>query len=346
MCFLKCFGFDKSTTIDGNESVKKTLDDGTVVVMFVSCMAFACCADNVSSAEIRPSLKLPASRSTSKVNTSDIANDVKTMKSMLESIQMATEANTTAINEMKKLSSKTEENVQKLTDQNESNQMSFNATPTGPPAMSYVQAFRTRMLATAGASPNRIDRVNTLKRPRIESPKHRTSKFPEPKVGKKTNANGLSVVPKPINSRENKPKFEKALWVSRLNPHTTNDDVIAYITSNTSVIDKERMSVHKLVKKDVDLTTLKFVSFKIEMNADDLEILNDSDLWPENVQVREFMQTPKNILGNFFPPLNGENGQTKPNEQTAGTSVSASAAAPATAPAGPTKTHLTDLMEM
>lgn len=112
------------------------------------------------------------------------------------------------------------------------------------------------------------------------------------------------VVPKPNNNRDNKPKFEKPLWVSRMDPATSNDDVVAYITSNTSVTDKEQISVHKFVKKDVDLSTLKFISFKVEMNADDLKLLNDENLWPEKVQVREFMQTPKNVLGNYFPPLN------------------------------------------
>lgn len=123
-------------------------------------------------------------------------------------------------------------------------------------------------------------------------------------------------VPKPNINRDNKPKFEKALWVSRLNPATTNDDVIAYITSNTSIIDKERISVHKLVKKDIDLSTLKFVSFKVEMNADDLTVLNDSNLWPENVQVREFMQAPKNVLGNYFPPLNEQVNRTAATAET------------------------------
>lgn len=220
--------------------------------MFVSCMAFACCVDNVSSTEVRSKLKMPSLRSTSKSNTNDIANDVKFIKGILESIQMATEANTAAINEMKKTSSTTEENVKKLTEQNVPNQMAFTATPIGSPPMSYVQAFRSKMTSKANATPNRLNRMNSPKRPRIESPKNQKSKFPQPKMGTKINANGLSVVPTPNISRVSKPNFGKALRVSRLNPTTTNDEVIDYITSNTSVTNKERISVHKLVKKYAD----------------------------------------------------------------------------------------------
>lgn len=188
MCYLKCYGFEKANVIDGNETVagEKSLADGTVVVMFLSCMAFCCCDGIVTSTEIRSGLKMPPSRSTSKANTNDIANEMKTMKQMLESIQLATEANTAAITEMKTLSSKTEANMQKLADKNEENQMSFTGTPSGPPAMSYVQAFRNKMTTRANASPNQMNRMNSSKRPRTESPQREKSKFPEPKTGTKT----------------------------------------------------------------------------------------------------------------------------------------------------------------
>lgn len=289
--------------------MKKILPDGTVVAMIVSCMAFSCCDETVGASDIRTALKMPkgrasSSKSNANASTSEIVSEMKIMKQLLESIQMVSEESAVNINAMKKSTSKTEENVQKLADRHENNAVSFTATPDTSPALSYVNAYRKKAMAKANGTP--IGTPNRMKRPRTESPSRPKVNYPEPKMGTKTNANGLSVVVQSNRNSDNKPKFQKALWVSRLNPATTNDDVIAYITSNTSVTDKARINVHKLVRKDVDLTTLKFVSFKVEMNAEDLDILNDSNLWPQHVQVREFMQTPQNVLGNYFPPLNAQ----------------------------------------
>lgn len=48
-------------------------------------------------------------------------------------------------------------------------------------------------------------------------------------------------------------------------------------------------------------STLKFVSFKL--NVEELDVLDNVDLWPEDVRLREFQQTPKNELGNYFPSM-------------------------------------------
>lgn len=112
------------------------------------------------------------------------------------------------------------------------------------------------------------------------------------------------MVPKLNRISSEQPKFAKALYVSRLNPSVTNEELIDYIVSNTPVNDKTKFNVHKMVKKDADLSSMKFVSFKVELNAEDLDVLDDGDLWPEGVIVREFKPAPKNELGNYFPPIN------------------------------------------
>lgn len=85
------------------------------------------------------------------------------------------------------------------------------------------------------------------------------------------------------------------------------------LVANTPVTDKAKFNVHKMVKKGVDESTLKFVSFKVELNVEELNILDDVNLWPEGVQVREFQQVPKNELGNYFPSLNANDKQEKAN---------------------------------
>lgn len=69
------------------------------------------------------------------------------------------------------------------------------------------------------------------------------------------------------------------------------------------------------MKKGQDLSTLKFVSFKVAVNQDEFDVLMDPDVWPENVMVREFLQNV--TLGDYFPalPNRNEKNQKSPIEQ-------------------------------
>lgn len=301
-CYLLCFGFERGPTIEKNETVKKIVD-GNVVVMFPSCIAFVCCGNEVSSEEIRGKLKLPKVRdSSSKGRASNVSNDamaneMKSIKELLTSIKKATDTNTAEIAEIKSLSTKTEANVKKATELNAMNCAS--PAPRRSPAMSYVQAFKERAATKSSLS------VTPGKRQRSDSPPRQRMTLPPPKVGKKMNIAGLSVVPKRERKIDEKPKFEKAIWLSRLSPNTTEEEIIDFITANTPVTDKTKMNVHKLVKKDADLSLLNFVSFKVELNVTDFDVLNDPEVWPEHVMVREFMQASKITLGDhLFPALN------------------------------------------
>lgn len=70
-----------------------------------------------------------------------------------------------------------------------------------------------------------------------------------------------------------------------------------------------------MVKRGTDESILKFVSFKIEMNVAELDILDNVAMWDEGVRVREFQQTPRIGLGDFFPTLKGKpEGETNQNE--------------------------------
>lgn len=358
LCHLQCFGFQAGENIDGLDTVKITLQNGAIFTSFVSCMAFSCCAEQMSSTEQKKALKLPTvSRSTSstrssskssenessyasefkeiksmlqsiknatKSNTDEIAamkslsvpesNELENIKELLQTIKNATDANTAEIAEIKSLSTKTEASVKKVTEQSAATSQQ---TPQMGAAMSYVKAFRANALSKAATeTPN-----STRKRKRIESPITSKMNLPTPKIGTKSSASGLSVVPKPNRNNEDKPKFEKALYVSRMHPMTTCEEITAYITSNTTVTVPSRFSVHKMVKKDADLSSLKFVSFKIELNIDDLDVLDDANLWPEGVIVREFKPAPKNELGRHFPPLVDKNKYTAPDLMDTGSTA-------------------------
>lgn len=317
LCYLQCYGFEAGSKIDGLDTVKLT-SEGIVFTAFLSTMAFSCCTQTLSPAEQKAALKMPsATRSTSKsrATTSNeneqlIANELTSIKEMLTSLKNATEANTVEIAAIKSLSTETEAHVKKVTENPSMPQTMNQDTPLAP-AMDYVRRHRFLSYAKAAAAT-----PNNAKRKKIATPIHEKLHIPAAKVGKKANANGLQVVPK-VNRSDVEPKFTKALYVSRLNPATTNEQLTEYITENTPINDSTKFNVHKMIKKGVDESTLKFVSFKVELNVDELNVLDDASMWPEGIQVREFQQAPKNELGRHFPSLNAKdkNAATKPDEQ-------------------------------
>lgn len=245
-----------------------------------------------------PSVTRAASQTrASKQNENDqvYANELKSIKEMLSSLINATNTNTAEIAEIKSLSTQTDANVKKVSEQN----IAMNLSVPQSPAMKYVNDFRARSYAAATAS------VGTpgIKRKRVDTIERPKPKFPEPKVGTNSNANGLTIVPRVNRVRDDKPVFAKALYVSGLGPATSSEEIADYIVSNTTVNDLTKFKVHKMVKKDADITKLKYVSFKVELNVDELEILDNKELWPQGVRVREFEQKPKTVLGDFFPSL-------------------------------------------
>ncbi|XP_031639793.1 uncharacterized protein LOC116351792 [Contarinia nasturtii] len=125
--------------------------------------------------------------------------------------------------------------------------------------------------------------VKSAKRPRTEEisksfpPSMKFSKIDAPKPRM-----GLNVVHKP--TREEKPIFKKAIWISGFDPMTTEQEIMDYIVEDTPVKNKEKFRVHKLVKKG-------------------------QDAWESDVFVREFVQNT--TMGDFlYPALNAKNGHT------------------------------------
>ena len=183
-----------------------------------------------------------------------------------------------------------------------------------PKASTFANKLRANLNKRQREDENISPNLQTpkSKAPKVNLPKPKLD-APKPKIGTKMSTKGLTVVAKP--TKIEKPRYTKAVWVSRLEPETTDTDIATYITENTLIKEKSKFDVHKLVKKDQDLSTLKFVSFKIAVNQDEFDVLMDPDVWPENVMVREFLQSA--TLGDFFPPLpnRNEKNQMSPTEQ-------------------------------
>lgn len=92
-------------------------------------------------------------------------------------------------------------------------------------------------------------------------------------------SSGLPVGVKPAGKkREEKPTFEKPIWVSRFSNETKNGDIANNVTTNTTITDKTRFNIHKLVKKDCNIESLNLVSFRTEVSTNDLEIFCEPEM--------------------------------------------------------------------
>lgn len=179
-------------------------------------------------------------------------------------------------------------------------------TPFGTPKNpTPLKSYKTYAAAARHGATNGSSSIASAKRKRVnDESENAVKKFdaPKPKVGTKKTATALNIVPTVTKPKPTeKPSFSKSIWISRFNPTTEPSEIANYIVAETPVIDKAKFNVHKLVKKSADLSTMKFVSFKIELNEEEYNVLNDSDMWPEHVMVRPFIENQ--TLGSFFPSL-------------------------------------------
>lgn len=134
--------------------------------------------------------------------------------------------------------------------------------------------------------------------------------LPQPKTGKRVGAVGLMAAPK-IKS---KPKYDKALHVSRIDTSVTVEQMNEYITNNTELIENEDFKCTLLVKKGKEISTLSFVSFKIDICEDKCEQLTDEDFWPDGVQIRPFI--PPTLTFSDFLTTSPGNKNTQPKKIT------------------------------
>lgn len=89
-------------------------------------------------------------------------------------------------------------------------------------------------------------------------------------------------------------RFDRSLWASRFHPETTVNQVLEYLIDKTGC-NGEQLNCRKLVKKDADLSSMQFVSFKIDANQDLFELIDDPQIWPKYIMVREFTVENKGV---------------------------------------------------
>lgn len=85
---------------------------------------------------------------------------------------------------------------------------------------------------------------------------------------------------------------KKYLHLSSFKPTVTADKIIEYIEKN-SEIGKQHLECTRLVKKDVDESSLKFVNFKLGVSSCFYDDIIKSNFWPVDIKLRPFVFYPR-----------------------------------------------------
>lgn len=80
------------------------------------------------------------------------------------------------------------------------------------------------------------------------------------------------------------------LYVSKFSNNTTCDDVLNFLSHHQFSSDMSNIRVHRLTKKNQDVSRLSFVSFKIETNREIGERLLHANFWPKGSYIKEFVR--------------------------------------------------------
>lgn len=98
------------------------------------------------------------------------------------------------------------------------------------------------------------------------------------------------VVASPLSNRN----FDKFLFVSNMHRSVETDAIIKHVCDKLKV-EKTQVLCHKLVKRDADISGFRFVSFKVGVERELFEKINNFHFWPAGSKIKEFINNrPKN----------------------------------------------------
>lgn len=149
-----------------------------------------------------------------------------------------------------------------------------------------------------------------MKTPTNTKPKQ----LPQAKVGTRCILSNLKIAPAP----KPKPKLDRAIHVSRMDMDTavTVEMLNEYISQNSQLKPNENFKCSLLVKKDVDISKLTFISFKVDVDSDHFNELSDVNFWPQGAMIREFLSQPKATKFGDFLERNQNDESMQPSKLT------------------------------
>lgn len=243
--------------------------------------------------------KLPNDRPTSNV---ELKKDLMNITTIVKQIKQSIGVHSDDLASIKQLSMDIAKNVSNGSAANLRTE-SFDAIATTPKPTSFSQIVNEQRL---------LNRQSTArKRPAaaMKTPTNKPKNLPPQKMGTRTIQSDLKVVSAPQRQQIQKPNFDKSIHVSRIDKSVTLEMINEYISQNSQLKQTENFRCSLLVKKDKDVTTLTFVSFKVDVNSEHFDLLNDVNFWPEGVLIREFIPKTK-TLADFME------GRSQPNKMS------------------------------
>lgn len=87
------------------------------------------------------------------------------------------------------------------------------------------------------------------------------------------------------------------LWIylSAFDPTTTEQEVLEFVRNCLNLNSDQKPKVVKLVPKGRDISTMRFVSFKVGVSKELKDTALCADSWPDNIYFREFEDRTKNV---------------------------------------------------
>lgn len=105
--------------------------------------------------------------------------------------------------------------------------------------------------------------------------------------------------------------LNKSIYVSRLQPTVTTDQIVGYLKEKIPDICEKDVSLRLLVKKEQreQLDMLSFISYRLLCTDEIHEKLMDASFWPAHVRIGEFFERPRQKidLAEFAPPITEKN---------------------------------------
>lgn len=109
------------------------------------------------------------------------------------------------------------------------------------------------------------------------------------------------------DTSQSRPRFTKAIYVSRMQNDVTKEKIVEYMKSQMPELNESGISLRLLLKKDVDVTTRRFISYRLACTDALYEKLIEPSFWPDHIEIGEFFEESRdrgsNNMASFPSPL-------------------------------------------
>lgn len=93
--------------------------------------------------------------------------------------------------------------------------------------------------------------------------------------------------------------FENHYHLSPIDINVTPDNITDYIAENAQV-NKNQLRIHRLVRRGRDISTLSYVTFKIETNQDVGHLIVQPNFWPRHVNIKPWIKKDSTTSASSF----------------------------------------------